>query len=285
MSAFWIRSADIQIGNQRYSMDPGLYFSFKVPFKDSEELESVNFTVYNLNENTRNNIKKGDPVILNAGYEGDIGCLFTGIVNEAQSKKSNTEWITEITATAALKEWLETDINKTYMADTDAESIGRDLLNIFGVEVGRMELVKNVVYPRGKVCRGKVKDLLKRIFVEECGCRMLIRNYQILINDPNQPINTGILLSPDTGLLEDSGDSDSTIIATAAEERKSKETKDELGKTIHLKCFLNHRIGAGDLVTVQSSKRSGTYQVVSGEHSGSPDGDWFTQLEVKIPGV
>lgn len=285
MSAFWIRSASIQIGNQSYSMDSGLYFSFAIPFRDSEELENIAFTVYNLSPATRNNIKKGDQVILNAGYEGDIGCLFIGVVNEARSEKKNTEWVTEISATMALKEWLETDINKTYMAGMDAESIGRDLLNIFGVEIGKVELVENIVYPRGKVCRGKVKDILKRIFVEECGCRMLIRNYQILISDPDKPVNTGILLSPESGLLEDSGDSDATVIATAADDKKSHEDKENDGKTIHLKCLLNHRIGAGDTVMVQSSKRCGTYQVVSGTHKGSPDGDWFTELEVKIAGA
>ncbi len=285
MSAFWIRSASIQIGNQSYSMDSGLYFSFDIPFKDSEELENIVFTVYNLSPDTRNNIKKGDQVILNAGYEGDVGCLFIGIVNEANSEKKNTEWVTEISATMALKEWLETDVNKTYMAGIDAESIGRDLLNIFGVEIGRVELAENIVYPRGKVCRGKVKDILKRIFVEECGCRMLIRNYQIIINDPDEPIGTGVFLSPDSGLLEDSGESDTTIIATAADDKKSQDDKENEGKTFHLKCLLNHRIGAGDIVSVSSSKRTGTYQVVSGTHKGSPDGDWFTELEVKIPGA
>lgn len=285
VSAFWIRSASIQIGNQCYSMDSGLYFSFDIPFKDSEELENISFTVYNLSPATRNSIKKGDQVILNAGYEGDVGCLFIGVVNEASSEKKNTEWVTEISATMALKEWLETDINKTYMPGMDAESIGRDLLNIFGVEIGKVELKENITYPRGKVCRGKVKDILKRIFVEECGCRMLIRNYQILISDPDTPVSTGAYLSPESGLLEDSGDSDETIIATAADDKKSQEEKDTAGKTIHLKCLLNHEIGAGDLVVVQSSKRSGTYQVVSGVHKGAPDGDWFTELEVKIPGA
>ncbi len=284
MSAFWIRSASIQIGSQSYSMDAGLYFSFEVPFKDSEELENIVFTVYNLSPATRNNIKKGDQVILNAGYEGDIGCLFIGVVNDAKSEKKNTEWVTEISATVALKEWLETNINKTYMPGMDAESIGRDLLNIFGVEVGKVELAENIVYPRGKVCRGKVKDILKRIFVEECGCRMLIRNYQIIISAPNKPISTGIFLSPESGLLEDSGESDATIIATAADDKKSQNDKEEDGKTVHLKCLLNHRIGAGDIISVQSSKRSGVYQVISGVHKGSPDGEWFTELDVKAAG-
>ena len=285
MSVFWIRSASVQIGSQCYSMDSGLYFSFNIPFKDSEELENISFTVYNLSPATRNNIKKGDQVILNAGYEGDVGCLFIGIVNEAKSEKKNTEWVTEISATMALKEWLETDINKTYMPGIDAESIGRDLLNIFGVEIGKVELKKNIAYPRGKVCHGKVKDILKRIFVEECGCRMLIRNYQILISDPDTPVSSGVFLSPESGLLEDSGESDATLIATAEDEKKSREEKDAAGKTTHLKCLLNHRIGAGDMVVVQSSKRSGAYQVVSGVHKGAPDGDWFTELEVKIAGA
>ena len=72
---------------------------------------------------------------------------------------------------------------------------------------------------------------------------------------------------------------------TAADDKKSQEAKDREGEMIHLKCLLNHRIGAGDIVSVQSSKRSGTYQVVGGTHKGSPDGEWFTELDVRIPGA
>ena len=40
-------------------------------------------------------------MILNAGYEGDVGTIFTGKVSRVTSKKEGTEWITTITASEA----------------------------------------------------------------------------------------------------------------------------------------------------------------------------------------
>ena len=277
---FFIRSATIQIGSNQYSMDNGFYFEFEIPFKDSEELQTVTFKVYNLSEGTRNNIQKGTPIILNAGYEGDIGTIFVGAANAAGSEKSGTDWITEISATTALEEWLGKTINKSYLPDTTAKNIVLDLLTIFGLEIGRFELVEDVTYPRGRVCQGKLKDILKQIVVNECGSRLLIRNNQININDPKDGINMGYLLTPETGLLVSGGESDNTLIAT--DEQETKQKKDEKGKTVKRKCLLNHRIGPGDIVQVQSRDLNGTYMVVSGTHKGSPTGDWYTEMELKI---
>jgi hypothetical protein len=59
-----------------------LYFKFTVPFEDSEKLGTATIEAYNLSPATRNSIKKGMPIILNAGYEGDIGAIFTGKVSQ-----------------------------------------------------------------------------------------------------------------------------------------------------------------------------------------------------------
>ena len=70
MGMFFIRSASLQIGTNRYSMDDGFFFEFEIPFYDSEELTTVSFKIHNLSEGTRKSIARGLPVILNAGYEG-----------------------------------------------------------------------------------------------------------------------------------------------------------------------------------------------------------------------
>ena len=264
MGLFFIRSASLQIGTNRYSMDDGFYFEFEIPFYDSEELVSVSFKIHNLSEATRKSIVKNLPIILNAGYEDDVGVIFIGIINGASAQQQDTEWIVEISATAVLQEWLNTEINKTYMPGTDAENILRDLLNIFGVEVGRFELKENRTYPRGRVCSGKMKDVLKKMVTEECGSRMLVRDNQIMINDPDSPVNSGVLLTPYTGLLASQGDNSETLVATPDEAQSTKEEKDEKGETVKIKCLLNHRIGAGDIIQVQSKARSGVYQVVRG---------------------
>ena len=62
-----MRSATLQIGSKRYGMDD-LYFEFEVPFEDSDTLQTAKFKAYNLSEATRKGIKRGDALILNAGY-------------------------------------------------------------------------------------------------------------------------------------------------------------------------------------------------------------------------
>ena len=119
---FWLRSATLQIGGNRYSMDD-LAFDFEVPFEDSDELTTATVNAYNLSANTRNSIKKGDPVIINAGYEGDLGVIFVGQVSGLSHKHSSTEWTTKITATEALDQWLTAQVNKTYTKSIKAKAM------------------------------------------------------------------------------------------------------------------------------------------------------------------
>lgn len=77
------------------------------------------------------------PIILNAGYEGDIGAIFTGKVSQVSDKHSGTEVITTIAAAEALEEWLSKEVNKTYTAGSKASAIVKDLLNILGLRLER----------------------------------------------------------------------------------------------------------------------------------------------------
>ena len=116
---FWTRSATVQVGDKTYSMSD-FDFDFDVQFEDSKEPTTAVVTIYNLAETTRNSMKKGDPVILNAGYEGDIGVIFVGQIAGIKHSHSSTEWATKITASEALEEWLTAQVNKTY-----TQEIGR----------------------------------------------------------------------------------------------------------------------------------------------------------------
>lgn len=60
--SFWLRDATLVLGSNKYTLD-GLNFSFEVPFEDSDEPPVATVKVMNLSENTRNGIKKNDPVI------------------------------------------------------------------------------------------------------------------------------------------------------------------------------------------------------------------------------
>lgn len=282
--AFFLRSAMLQIGPLKYNMDDGFYFDFEVPFYDSDQLVTASFTVNNLSATSRAGIQKNQVVILNAGYEDDVGVLFVGQVASCRHVQQGVEWVTKITATVALDQWLNTQINKTYAENCKAEDIVRDLLNIFGLEVGVFQLVENVTYPRGRVCSGKLKDILTEIVVNECKSRLLIRTNQIIINNPADGVNKGYLLTPETGLLFTSADSDVTTVESAQTKGADAEKKAAEQKTWKRTCLLNYRMGPGDIIQIQSRDLNGTFQIVSGTHKGSPTGTWNTEIEFKVAG-
>lgn len=276
---FWIRDATLQIGTRRYTLDT-LNFSFEIPFEDSEELTTATVTANNLSADTRNSIKRGDPIIINAGYEGDIGCLFVGKVAALSHKKDTTDWTTKITATVALDEWLSAQVNKTYKQSITAKAMLTDLFNIFGLEVGAFELTENKTYPRGRVCRGKLKDVLKDIIVSDCRSRMLIRpTGQLIVNKPDTGVNKGYLLSAQTGLLKVTDEDEVIPIETALNTKTPTAEKEEKLKT--RASLLNYHIGPADLIKIQSQSLNGRFMVVRGRHIGSRNGDWKTEMEVR----
>ena len=276
---FWLRDATLQIGGNKYSLDT-LNFSFEIPFEDSEELTTAIITAVNLAENTRNNIRRGDPIIVNAGYINDIGCIFVGKVAGLTHKKEATDWTTKITAAVALDEWLQGQVNKTYKQGISADELLKDLLNIFGLEVGAFELAENTVYQRGRVCRGKLKDVLRDIVVSDCKSRLMIHpTGQLIINKPDNGVNMGYLLSPQTGLLRSTEESEAIAIETPANTQTPIDEKEENTRT--RTCLLNYHIAPADIIKIQSQDLNGRFLVVRGRHTGSRNGDWKTEIEVR----
>ena len=253
---FWDRAATLQIGPKLYNLS-NLYFTFDVPFVDSEELNTAKITAHNLSKATRSEIKRGMVVIVNAGYAGDLSG----------------------TAATALDEWLTSEVNKTYAAGSKASAILKDLLNIFGVEIGTFELVVDKEYPRGKVCKGKVKDIVREIATLDCKSRFLIRNGTIIINDPTKGQNMGYLLSAATGLLKATDEMEDTEPVT------NQTTIDDGGEaeeqTYTRRCLLNYHLAAADVVTIQERILNGAFLIKAGRHTGNPTGDWVTEIEVK----
>ena len=144
---FWLREASVTIGKKTYYASC-FNFTFEVPFEATEELPVATITMMNLSASTRGEIGKGMKVILNAGYEGDIGCILVGDVVGLKHKQSTTDWTTTITVQPNADKILKQRVNKTYKQNIKAKALVKDLLNIFGVEVGKFELANNRSYPR-----------------------------------------------------------------------------------------------------------------------------------------
>ena len=278
----WMRSATLQIGPRRFSMDT-LNFSFEIPFSDSEELSQATLEIRNLSSSTRKAIRKGDTVIVNAGYENDVGAIFVGQAGEPSHKRDRVDWTTKILATAALEEWLSSEVNKTYNKNIKSSAVLGDLLNLFGLEVGQMQLVQDVTYPRGKVCKGKIKDILTEIATSDCKSRFLIKNGQLVINDPNNGDNRGYVLSAATGLLKVDDEAVTTQATTPQTTKDTEDQKSDKENVVKLEALLNYHIGPGDVVTVKSQKRNGRFLVKKGVYKGSRTGKWVIEITEARP--
>ena len=259
--ALWIREAILVIGHNKYSL-AGLDFSFEIPFEDSDEPPVATLSVTNLSPNTRAGIKRNDPVVLNAGYEGDIGCILIGKVVGLKHKQSNTDWTSTLTVQPCADEILNSLVNKTYAENTVASAMIRDLLNIFGVEVAKCELT--------------IDQVLTEIIVNECQSRFIIRpTGQVYITKSDDGINTGVYLTPSLGLLRSDEEKVSIPLET---DQTDKERKDD---TISRSCLLNYRISTAEVVKIQSADLNGRFLVVKGKHKGGRTGDWKTTMELK----
>ena len=277
--ALWLREAILVVGHNKYSLSE-LDFSFEIPFEDSAEPPIATLKITNLAPNTRAGINQNDSVILNAGYEGDIGCILIGKVVGLKHKQSNVDWTSTLSIQPCADEILKKMINKTYVENTKASSIVRDLLNIFGVEVARCELSIDQVYPRGRVCIGNLKQVLTDIIVHECASRFIIRaTGQIYITKADDGINTGLTLTSFDGLLR--SDEEKVIIPVENTKSTRKTGDPENGNTISRSCLLNYRIATAEVVTVQSSDLNGRFIVVKGKHIGGRTGDWKSSIELK----
>lgn len=272
---YFIRAASIQIGANIYDMGQGFNFEFEVTYYDSDQLPTATISIYNLSATTRAAINKNQILIINAGYHDDMGLIFLGKISSFSHKWSGMDWCTKITATSGFSEWTTKTVHKTYAQGSRASDIVRDLLNIFGIEIGICELTKNTIYPRGRICNGKLNDILQQIIVQECGSRLLIANERIIINDPTKPINQGYLLTADSGLLAVNGDEEaSQTNAVGIESVKEKTWKRQ--------CLLNYHLGIGNLIQVESRELNGKFIIMSVKHKGSATGNWMTEIELKM---
>lgn len=241
---------------------------FDIEFTDDSKLNHAEIVLYNLAPNRINNIRKGTPVIVQAGYEKDVGAIFMGAVYEAKTVREGVDRKTTIKAVDATDQVSKLKVNKTYQAGTRASQIIRDLAGLSGLSLGALSLPRDIVYRSGKTVQGSIIKNLKRL-AQDVGAKFHISNQKIYIRGGKEGDNIQFLFNADRGLI-------GTPEPFVEEDDKGKEIRGY--KVLGL---LQHRIRADAIITVESSIIKGQYRVRKGRHYGSNFGqDFYTEMEV-----
>ena len=260
MAEFWLREIKVNTAELEFTY-PKFTIEFRVEFDDTDEPDIAVVEIYNLKQETENRIKKGQELILSAGYQGDIGTVLAGRISDAHAFPEGVDRVCEIEVVDATEEFLDRRVSKTYKAGTKASQILADVLGMTGLEIGKIELPEDIVYSNGRTVDGRLKEIAIQI-VADGGGKIYINNGAVFAVPVGFTREVAVLLNKDTGLLRSPTRIDSD---------------DE--RIWEIESLLNYRIRAGSKVQVASKTANGIFRVVKGEHRSGGD-EHSTRIEV-----
>jgi hypothetical protein len=241
--------------------------NFKVPFSTSENPDVTDIEIYNITNESISAIENKAYAIINAGYNNNIGNIFTGKIEKVDPSWSGVNKSVKITASDGGFEWRKTRIQKAYTKGSKASYIMKDLAGLLGLEVVEVSPKKDITYQLGKTISGPVEVALKQL-TKDTGSKMYINKGKLYIRDGDKGTSTGFLLNSETGLI-------------GSPERVEEE--DEKGNKIvkyNVKCLLNNKITTDSIIQIQSKTINGNYRVIEGSHVCS-ESEFVTEMIVK----
>jgi hypothetical protein len=267
------RKIEVIAGVKKFdSKDFTIYF--EVPFDDDKEPNIAEIEIYNLKDQTINEIKKGTKIIINAGYQNDVGSILIGEAQTIQTEWKNVDKITNITTLDGYEKWFKTPISKTYKAGIDAKRILNDLLRIGGFVIGAFKLPVNKIYKGGKTLKTTLYDAIFSI-AKDCGAKVHINKGKIYIRPKNDGNNINFLLDKEHGLIGSPTPIEKEVVT--GKDKKGNEIKKKIRgwKVVSL---LNHRITTDVIIQIKSKTANGVYRVESGKHYHNGNA-FYTEME------
>lgn len=279
---YWIRDIDVLAGGKKFQSlgENALEIDFDISFNDKEEPDVSEVTIYNLSEDSINEIKKQGYCIVNAGYRemGNKACVVSGDIEDVTTDWEGLDKVTKIKVSDGGKEWRKVKLNKTYAEGTKASLIMQDLCSVLGYEVVEIKPKEDITYKLGKTIKGYCSDSLKKL-VKDTKSKMYINKKRITIRDEKKGNNIGFLLNSETGLVgnptlnKDDSEDKTDLRESEKEKKKNKEEK----KTWKVTCLLNAKIETDSIIKIESKTCNGQFRVVSGKHTK----DFNTELVVE----
>jgi len=262
MSRLFNRETIFQLENLEIKM-PGLIIEFSIKFNTEDEGNVGEITFYNLADKTLNQLEKDKEFKLISGYKEHKGVILPGIIKKTKTQWDEVDKVTTLLVGDNTDKWLTTTINKTWKAGKTAKDIAPQIIKKTGLDIGEININKNVTYSKGKTFSTTCKKALKEI-AKDTETKLHSSRGKVYLRPKDISNNKAILLNSNTGLI--------------SSPEKIDDSED--GKKYSVQSFLNYKIQSDSLVKIESKTITGNYRVVEGEHSSS-EGSHVTKMEVK----
>lgn len=278
---YWIRDVEVLAGQKSFVNigENALEIEFEVPFSDKNEPDVSSVYIYNLSDQTINDIRKDGYLYLNAGYKqlGNKANILTGEIESVETAWEGLDKLTTITVSDGAKKWRTAKLNKTYKEGTKASQIMKDLAEAMAYEIVEISPKNDLAYKLGKTIKGPASKSLVQL-VKDTESKMFINKNRIIIRDQAKGTSTGFILNADSGLVgsptlnkNETGDKTDSV-----DFEKTKKKNEEVKKTWTVVSLLNPKLETDGLIQVESKTLNGVFRIVSGKHTR----DFNTELEV-----
>lgn len=262
MGKFWKRKAEVITHGQSYKSDE-FDIDFNVDFDDNPEPNVAEISIWNLTVSTRNKFKTGDKLVLNAGYEGDVGAIVEGEIADIEEKGSKLEVELRLYVATGAGSWGKEEVNMDFPEGTTNLSVIKALAGKTGLSVDKVEIAEDVVYSSGKTVNGLVSSELIDLCLE-ARSKLIIEKGALNIAPYSKNLDKLTVLNPDTGLI-------------GSPEKITLRQDDETGSIdgYRVQMLLNYTIQAGSTLKLESNRVGGNFIVIEGNHSNH-----ITEVEV-----
>lgn len=263
-----IKSANVTIKSSE------LDFEFNTPFDDNLEADEGEIVVYNLSDNTIKQLKVGENISIEGGYEGDTGVIFSGKIKKVYSKSEGADKATTIkvkdgftTSTKLLIEYGE--LEETYDG-VPAEDILYALLQAEGAPIAKFDVESNYEYENSVTIGDDLEAEIKK-YSEVCGVSTFKSKGKIYCCKLSK-VSNGITfnVSEETGMIGSPSPFEEVVTVGDTEETI---------KGFEIEILLQHRAAVGAIVNLTSKEYKGKYYIKSGTHRFN-QGEAITKLKV-----
>ena len=224
---------------------------FTVTRKSSFSNNTASFSIYNLGNHARNQIRKTHydlglfrKLTFLAGYNGNYSTIFHGDITLAYSERNGVDFMTNIECLDSGYALSNSQTSKTYTKGTPYRTIVRDLLeNIQGIEVGAIGDIKGQL-ARSASFSGNTGEIVNQL-----------TNNKLFID------NGRAFVMGDDDILSESEafiDSESGLLAPPRVE----------GDYVSFEMIFEPKLFLGQKITLESSTFSGEFRVDSITHKG-----------------
>lgn len=241
-----------------------LHIEFEVPFDDDHTPNLSTIKIYNLSYNSRQLIKRGNRLTLEAGYGSDTGVILVGEIKSVKTEKNGADRATVITILDGLGTSNRGKYKKSFKKAIKSSVIIKSIAAAIGLKIKVLSLPNDKLHKKGYSVNGNGIDAIESL-ASDCGASFYFSRGFLYIRDIKKGDNIHFELSNNSGLI-------------STPESFTKEYQKRTTHGYSFTALLQHQVSTGAILNVSCPTVKGKFRVIKGKHTATAT-DFFTVFE------